>query len=81
MGFIMDGIAAEAYDRSYTDGQLLRRILRYFRPFRLVMVFVAAMIFLTSVMDAALPVLIAGGIDSLAGAGNLGGNCGAERAL
>jgi ABC-type multidrug transport system fused ATPase/permease subunit len=73
MGFIMDGIAAEAYDRSYTDGQLLRRILRYFRPFRLVMVFVAAMIFLTSVMDAALPVLIAGGIDSLAGAGNLGG--------
>ena len=32
MGFIMDGLDAEAYDREYTDRQLLQRIIRYFRP-------------------------------------------------
>jgi ATP-binding cassette subfamily B protein len=32
MGFVMDGLGAEAYDREYKDSQLLRRILRYFRP-------------------------------------------------
>lgn len=66
MGFVMDGLAAEAYDRSYSDAQLLRRIFRYFRPFVGLMGFVAATIFLTAVMDAALPLLIARGIDRLA---------------
>ncbi len=32
MGFIMDGLDAEDYDRSYSDRELVRRILRYFRP-------------------------------------------------
>ena len=32
MGFIMDGLDAEAYDRTYGDRALLRRILGYFRP-------------------------------------------------
>ena len=32
MGFIMDGIDAEAYDRQYSDRQLMRRIGSYFRP-------------------------------------------------
>jgi ABC-type multidrug transport system fused ATPase/permease subunit len=66
MGFVMDGLAAEAYDRNYSDAQLLGRIFRYFRPFAGLMVFVAATIFLTAVMDAALPLLIARGIDQLA---------------
>ena len=48
------------------DAQLLGRIFRYFRPFAGLMVFVAATIFLTAVMDAALPLLIARGIDQLA---------------
>ena len=67
MGFVMDGLGAEAYDRSYSDRQLLGRISRYFRPFAGVMVFVSATIFLTAVMDAALPLLLARGIDRLAG--------------
>lgn len=66
MGFIMDGIDGEAYDRSYTDAQLVRRIFSYFRPFLAIMVFVAFMIFLAAIMDAALPVLISRGIDDLA---------------
>ena len=32
MGFIMDGLGAEAYDREYEDSQLLERIIGYFRP-------------------------------------------------
>ncbi len=67
MGFVMDGLGAEAYDRSYSDRQLLGRISRYFRPFAGVMVFVSATIFLTAVMDAALPLLLSRGIDRLAG--------------
>jgi len=66
MGFIMDGIDGEAYDRSYTDGQLVRRIFSYFKPFLVIMIFVAFMIFLAAIMDAALPVLISRGIDDLA---------------
>lgn len=68
MGFVMDGLGAEAYDRSYSDAQLLTRILRYFRPFTLLMVFVAVTILLTAALDALLPLLIARGIDRLAGA-------------
>ncbi|MCS7259769.1 MAG: ABC transporter ATP-binding protein/permease [Anaerolineae bacterium] len=32
MGFILDGLDTEAYDRQYSDRELLRRILTYFRP-------------------------------------------------
>ncbi len=67
MGFIMEGIGAEGYDRSYSDGQLLRRIVRYFRAHWPVMAFVAVMIVLDAAMNAALPVLIGRGIDAIAG--------------
>jgi ABC-type multidrug transport system fused ATPase/permease subunit len=66
MGFIMDGIAAEKYDRSYTDKQLLGRIGKYFRPYFGLMVFVAVLIFLGAALDALLPILISRGIDRLA---------------
>ena len=68
MGFIMDGISAERYDRSYSDGQLLRRILGYFGAHWPAMAFVAALIVLDAVLVAALPVLVARGIDTLVGA-------------
>jgi ABC-type multidrug transport system fused ATPase/permease subunit len=72
MGFLMDGISAEGYDRSYTDGQLLRRIVRYFRPYLGVMIFVAVLIFLGAALDALLPILIARGIDNLAASAGAG---------
>jgi ATP-binding cassette subfamily B protein len=65
MGFIMDGLDAEAYDRNYSDRALLLRILKYFRPERWAMLLVAATIALASVADAVLPVLISRGIDAL----------------
>lgn len=67
MGFIMDGLDAEAYDREYTDRQLLKRISGYFRPHLGAMGLVAGMIVLNSLMDAALPFLIARSLDQLQG--------------
>jgi ABC-type multidrug transport system fused ATPase/permease subunit len=66
MGFVMDGLDAEAFDRTYSDRQLLRRIARYFRPKVGIMLLVASMIVLNSVTNTVSPVLIARGIDSAA---------------
>ncbi len=71
MGFIMDGLDAEAYDRTYSDGELLKRIGRYFRPYQGQMVLVGGMIVMNSLMDAALPVLVATGLNILTTNDNL----------
>ncbi|RIQ33647.1 ABC transporter ATP-binding protein [Jiangella rhizosphaerae] len=63
MAFLMDGLDAEAYDRTYDDRELLRRILRYFRPKARVMGLVAAAIVLQSLMQAAFPILVSEGLD------------------
>jgi ABC-type multidrug transport system fused ATPase/permease subunit len=65
MGFIMEGLDAEGYDRSYGDRELVERILGYFRPEAPAMLLVAVMVVLNSLMDAALPVLVANGLDRL----------------
>ncbi|MGP3931127.1 ABC transporter ATP-binding protein [Nonomuraea sp. KM88] len=66
MGFIMDGLDAEDYDRTYNDRDLLRRILSYFRPKMVAMFVVAAMIVLGSVSQAAIPLLASLAVDALA---------------
>ncbi len=66
MGFIMDGIDAEAYDRNYSDRQLVRRIVSYFRPHLAQVALITVMIVLNSVMDMVLPVLISRGVDEVA---------------
>ncbi len=71
MGFIMDGIDAEAYDRTYTDRELLKRIGGYFWVHRRKMSLVAGMIVLSSLTEAALPILIAYGLDVLTAGGDL----------
>ena len=65
MGFIMDGLDAEAYDRSYSDTQLITRIIGYFRPKLRVMIAIAVLVVLNSLADAVLPILLARGIDTL----------------
>jgi ABC-type multidrug transport system fused ATPase/permease subunit len=71
MGFLMDGLDAEAYDRKYRDRELVRRILNYFWPQGRRILVVAAMIVLQSLMDIALPVYISSSLDALqAGEGN-----------
>jgi ABC-type multidrug transport system fused ATPase/permease subunit len=71
MGFIMDGLDAETYDREYKDRQLLARIIGYFGPHLPRMGTIAVMIVLNSVMDAAFPFLIARSLDQLEGAADL----------
>jgi len=66
MGFILDGLDTEAYDRSYSDRELLRRIISYFRPYARQMILVAAMILLNSAAGTGGPILISRGIDMLA---------------
>lgn len=63
MGFVMDGLDADAYDREYGDRALLRRIITYFRPQARPMFLVAAAIFVGSLTDTAVPILISRGID------------------
>ncbi len=63
MGFIMEGLDAEAYDRAYSDGQLIKRIISYFRPKARIMLIVAGMIVLASLLDTLSPILISSGID------------------
>src|SRR5215831_12674780 len=65
MGFIMDGLEAEAYDRTYSDSSLVARIIGYFRPKLPIMIFVAVLIILTSLLDTAFPILISRGIENL----------------
>lgn len=66
MGFILDGLETEAYDRNYSDRELIRRLLRYFAPHRGKMILVAAAISLNSLAGAAGPVVLGRGIDLLA---------------
>ncbi len=65
MGFIMDGLEAEAYDRTYSDSRLITRIIGYFCPKLPLMIVVAALIILSSLLDTAFPILISYGIDAV----------------
>jgi ABC-type multidrug transport system fused ATPase/permease subunit len=63
MGFIMDGLDTEAYDREYGDRELLTRILSYFQPYRKKMALVGVMLTLNSLAGVGGPILISKGID------------------
>ena len=65
MGFVLDGLDTEDYDRQYEDRVLLERIVSYFRPHSRKMILVAVMITLNSVAGTAVPILISNGIDAL----------------
>ena len=58
MGFILDGLEAEEYDRSYNDRQLVKRIVAYFQPERWRMLGVSAVIVLSSIFSTRLPIYI-----------------------
>lgn len=67
MGFIMDGLDqdGEGYDRSYRDGELVQRILQYFRPEGWRMVFVSVAVVLNALAETALPIYLSGALDRL----------------
>ena len=72
MGFILDGLDTEAYDRNYGDRELLERIVGYFRPYTRKMVVVAAMIALNSVAGTGGPILISKALDIISKTSSVG---------
>ncbi len=66
MGFILDGLETEAYDRTYSDRELLRRIITYFRPHRQQMAVVGVSITLFAIAGTGGPILISEALDLLA---------------
>ncbi|HUX50973.1 MAG TPA: ABC transporter ATP-binding protein [Spirochaetia bacterium] len=63
MGFILDGLETESYDRQYSDRTLIRRILAYFRPHRGKMMLLVLTLALNSIAGTAAPILISRAID------------------
>ena len=66
MGFVLDGLDAEAYDRKYSDGDLIRRIAQYFRPHVKVMLLVSIVTAIGALFPPAAAILISRGIDDAA---------------
>jgi ABC-type multidrug transport system fused ATPase/permease subunit len=66
MGFVMDGLESEAYDRQYGDRELLRRIGGYFKPFRGRLALVAVAIAASALSEFAAQVVISRSLDAAA---------------
>src|SRR5690349_13431280 len=66
MGFF-SGLNDEKYDRQYTDRELTRRILDYFKPQTKRLGFVLALVVVLAIIGAALPVVVARMVDLLKG--------------
>jgi len=59
------GLDTEAYDRQYSDSDLMRRVLRYFQPYRRRVMVVGALTAVNAVVGAAQPLVVARGLDLL----------------
>jgi ABC-type multidrug transport system fused ATPase/permease subunit len=66
MGFILDGLDSDTYDRQYSDRDLIRRILGYFRQYGRQMTIASLAALGRALFDAALPFIISRSLDMLA---------------
>ena len=66
MGFILDGLDSDSYDREYADRDLIKRILSYFAPHKTPMSLASLAAVMRALLDASLPFILARGIDILA---------------
>lgn len=66
----MSGLEAEAYDRQYDDRELVRRILRYFKPHWRKAAVMVVSVFVMAGLGAALPVLVSEGVELIATEGD-----------
>ena len=64
MGFFT-GLDAEGYDRQYSDQQLVKRIVDYFRPYIPQMILVVILLLMIALAGAASPVIVSKGVDEL----------------
>jgi ATP-binding cassette, subfamily B, bacterial len=70
MGFF-SGLNDEKYDRQYTDRELMRRIMSFFRPQKARLFWVLALVVVLAVIGAALPIVVARMVDLLKGQASL----------
>jgi len=64
MGFF-SGLASEGYDRQYSDRQLVGRIVGYFKPYWLRLIFVTLLVLVIAAAGAITPVLVSQIVDDL----------------
>jgi len=69
MGFF-EGLDAEAYDRTYRDRDLIRRMAGYFRPYLTPLVMSVLALVIVSGAGAASPIVVARGVDLMASSGS-----------
>jgi ATP-binding cassette subfamily B protein len=63
MGFILDGLETESYDREYSDRELLVRIIRYFLPHGRNVLLVAVVLAINSLSGSGVPIAISSAVD------------------
>ena len=66
MGFILEGLSSESYDRNYSDKQIVKRIIDYFKTHTKRIIAVSVTLTLSSLVGAAVPIIIAAAIDFVA---------------
>ncbi len=66
MGFIMDGLESEAYDRKYTDRELFKRMGAYFMPFKARLAVVGFVLAAAALSEFAALTVIARALDTAA---------------
>ena len=65
MGALFSGLDTEAYDRVYTDTELIRRIASYFRPYRKQVIGVIIFVSLVALAGAGQPLIVSRGMAAL----------------
>jgi ATP-binding cassette subfamily B protein len=65
MGFFA-GLGEESYDRQYSDRDLVKRIVSYFKAYWVKLFWVCVWLVIIAVMGAAMPLLVSNGLDVLA---------------
>ncbi|MEW5989466.1 MAG: ABC transporter ATP-binding protein [Chloroflexota bacterium] len=66
----MQGLEAEAYDRQYSDKELVRRISRYFAPFRRQVIIITVAVFVMAGLGATVPLVTSSGVRIMAERGD-----------
>ncbi len=63
---ILRGLDGEAYDRKYSDKELMRRIGRYFRPYGRKVILIAISVLHMATANAAIPIIVSNGVGVMA---------------
>ena len=66
MAGIMQGLQAEAYDRQYSDKELVNRIVSYFKPYKKETIIITLAIFMVALASASVPILVSFGVNLIA---------------